>query len=420
MGLGLDGVPGVGHMLGSYQEGSLVVVKPTDCRHIPASSKAVAAFLDAFITESTLPPYNRIDHTGFWREVMVRTSSVGGGAMVMVKVQKRGHVDKVVADELDRLHQAISAAPLRNADGDEVGKMVATLYVVDNDSSSGVQDTPEGTTLIFGSPVIRETMAGAQFDIAPQAFFQVSERTYQTLRACLLCACFWTTLVAMGGAVSQVLYWTRPYVDSHPRAHVHVHTHTHSHTRADPTQVNTAGASVLIDVLKRSCPSLTEKTTLLDICCGTGTIGILLAASCRRVIGVDICAEAIENARVNATLNGVTNCEHIAAKAEDAIRDVMKSCEQDSDGNVVAIVDPPRAGLHKDVVQNIRRHNDIKHLIYISCSLGGAKGNIVDFCRATSKKFRGRPFEVRRVIPVDLFPHTMHCESVVVLERTEE
>lgn len=206
-------------------------------------------------------------------------------------------------------------------------------------------------------------------------------------------------------------------------------------------------------VVRDACPALTDRTTLLDICCGTGTIGILLAKSVQRVIGVDICPEAIDNARRNATLNGVTNCTYMAAKAEDVIRDVMSTyvdsvpagggaaaaaavdtsgggrastSTEDAEGlgsgsgthgNVVAVVDPPRAGLHKDVVQHIRRHDGIGHLIYISCSLGGARSNIVDFCRATSKKYRGRPFVVKRVIPVDLFPHTDHCEAVLVLER---
>lgn len=168
-----DGVPAVGHMLGSYEEGTLAVVPPTDCLHISATSKVIAARLEQFIAKSPLPTYNRMDHTGFWREVAVRTNSLNPAAMVTVKVQKKGNPEVVVAAELKRLHTELEAEMIRDAQGVEQGQLVSSLYVIDNTSVSGAQDATDTATLIFGSPFMRESLGGGQFDIAPQAFFQV-------------------------------------------------------------------------------------------------------------------------------------------------------------------------------------------------------------------------------------------------------
>lgn len=180
-------------------------------------------------------------------------------------------------------------------------------------------------------------------------------------------------------------------------------------------QVNTKAAEILIDVIRDRC-IIDSETTLLDVCCGTGTIGIALAGRVKRVIGVDICHEAIIDARINATLNGVANINHIDGKAEDTIGAIMDDCAKFG-GPVMAVVDPPRNGLQKSVVMALRKHEHIHRLVYISCNITGAKDNVVDLQRSESKKFRGRPFRLVQTTPVDLFPHTDHCELVMVFER---
>lgn len=91
---------------------------------------------------------------------------------------------------------------------------------------------------------------------------------------------------------------------------------------------------------------VTSDTTLLDICCGTGTLGIAFAASVARVVGIDICEEAIADARANAARNQVVNCDFIAKPADKGINDVLTKA---GGGPVVGLLDPPRAGLHKCV-----------------------------------------------------------------------
>lgn len=85
--------------------------------------------------------------------------------------------------------------------------------------------------------------------------------------------------------------------------------------------------------------------------------------------------------------------------------------------NIVAIVDPPRAGLHKDALKAIRNTLAIKKLVYISCDAKNAMKNFVDLSRAPSGTAKGDPFLPARIIPVDLFPHTRGFELVILFER---
>jgi tRNA (uracil-5-)-methyltransferase len=137
------------------------------------------------------------------------------------------------------------------------------------------------------------------------------------------------------------------------------------------------------------------------------------------VVGMDLCEASVRDANINATLNGITNCTFTPQSAEDAIAEVLKDVkkEEQQGGNVVAILDPPRAGLHKFVIQQIRKFEELETLIYVSCNIAGAGQNLLDLTRPTSKKAKGTPFRVVQLVPVDLFPHTDHCELVIILKR---
>ncbi|XP_052260263.1 tRNA (uracil-5-)-methyltransferase homolog A-like [Dreissena polymorpha] len=181
-------------------------------------------------------------------------------------------------------------------------------------------------------------------------------------------------------------------------------------------QVNTAGAEVLYQTVADWCgPS--NSTTVLDICCGTGTIG-LTVAQVSKVIGVEMCSQAVEDAKTNAQLNGVTNVEYHCAKAEDIIKEVTRSVRGSDE--VVAIVDPPRSGLHSSVIVSIRNCRNIKRLVYVSCNMNGAMNNFIDLVRPTSKRLTGSRFLPIKAVPVDLFPLTSHCELVVLFERESD
>eukprot|EP00731_Ephydatia_muelleri_P022978 Em0015g561a len=185
-------------------------------------------------------------------------------------------------------------------------------------------------------------------------------------------------------------------------------------------QTNTSATEVLYSLVAELCmPFKPER--VYDICCGTGTIGLYLAKTLlTEVIGVEMVEQAVENAKTNAVINGITKSTlFLCGKAEDVLSKQLEAPLQ-IQGNVIGVVDPPRTGLHPKVVQAIRRCSEIKQLVYVSCNPQGAVSNFVDFCRKPSHRLKGLPFRPVRAIPVDMFPHTSHCEMVVLFERISQ
>uniref|UniRef100_A0A8C8BFZ3 tRNA (uracil(54)-C(5))-methyltransferase n=1 Tax=Otus sunia TaxID=257818 RepID=A0A8C8BFZ3_9STRI len=180
-------------------------------------------------------------------------------------------------------------------------------------------------------------------------------------------------------------------------------------------QVNTQAAEVLYTAI-REWAQLSQESTVLDICCGTGTIGISLAKKVKKVIGIELCQEAVQDARVNAQINELNNIEFHCGKAEDLVPSLINILAPQ---NLITIVDPPRAGLHSKVILAIRRAEHLKKLIYVSCNPRAAMNNFVDLCRAPSNRVKGASFRPVRALAVDLFPQTRHCELLIFFERVE-
>uniref|UniRef100_A0A8C7S775 tRNA (uracil(54)-C(5))-methyltransferase n=1 Tax=Oncorhynchus mykiss TaxID=8022 RepID=A0A8C7S775_ONCMY len=180
-------------------------------------------------------------------------------------------------------------------------------------------------------------------------------------------------------------------------------------------QVNTGAAEVLYSAVGEWA-QLDKDSTVLDVCCGTGTIGISLAKRVRKVIGIEMCQEAVKDAKVNAKINGLSNIEFHCGKAEDVFQMVLNAVVSPS---ITAIVDPPRAGLHSKVILAIRRAEHLKRLVYVACNAKAAMNNFIDLCRAPSNRVRGAPFRPVRAMAVDLFPQTMHCEMLLLFERVD-
>lgn len=180
-------------------------------------------------------------------------------------------------------------------------------------------------------------------------------------------------------------------------------------------QVNTKATEKLFDLLKEWCGDHLDETVVLDICCGTGALGLCLAQSVKRVIGVEIIENAVEDAKANADLNGVSNAQFVCGKAEDIIVDVFKNMPRKT--KIIGIMDPPRAGLHQSVIHAIRKSRRMDKLIYVSCNPSAAFVNFLDLCRPTSKRIKTAPFRLVKAVPVDLFPHTKHCELLLLFER---
>lgn len=164
-------------------------------------------------------------------------------------------------------------------------------------------------------------------------------------------------------------------------------------------QVNTNGMINLYDKVLEYC-GLNGNENLLDLYCGTGTIGIYLSKYCNKVFGIELNKEAIKDALVNKEINNLNNIDF---KSGD-VKEVLKTNNFIPD---IIVVDPPRAGLDSKVVEQIISLKP-KKLVYVSC-------DVITLARDLNllKEY----FNIKEVTPVDMFPNTYHVECVSLLER---
>ena len=170
-------------------------------------------------------------------------------------------------------------------------------------------------------------------------------------------------------------------------------------------QTNTEQAYHLYSVA-RELADLTGKELVYDLYTGTGTIANFVAKKAKKVIGIEYVPEAIEDAKVNSQLNGIENTLFIAGDMKDILTDDFIHEHGQPD---VIITDPPRAGMHPDVVKTILNAAP-QRIVYVSCNPA---------TQARDLQMMDEQYRVKVIQPVDMFPHTPHVENVVLLERKE-
>lgn len=180
------------------------------------------------------------------------------------------------------------------------------------------------------------------------------------------------------------------------------HIHPRAFFQPNPAQAQVLYATVLRMTglsLQARCPHL------LDLYCGTGTIGLCLSPFADHVTGVELNAEAVANARQNAERNGIANATFFEGDAAEILESQLADREFD-----VAIVDPPRAGLGPKACELLLVAN-ARRIVVVSCNPESLARDLRMLAAAD------RPYEVASVQPVDMFPHTAHLETVVLLQR---
>nr|KYP68521.1 Zinc finger CCCH domain-containing protein 24 [Cajanus cajan] len=448
VGYSLEGKVTVGFMLGNFREGVTAVGEAVDCPNVSTIACKYATIFQEFLQHSDLPVWNRFKNTGFWRQLTVREGRTNGNVvdaeafggiaevMLIVQVSSASFDDAKVAAEFKRLSQAFVAGatshcpslPLTETDHQGISNVApadAPLQLLPIRKAVGVPEMDENTNAM--DVRIHDYINNLRFSISPTAFFQV----------------------------------------------------------------NTLAAEKLYS-LAGDWACLGPDTLLFDVCCGTGTIGLTLAHRVGMVIGIEMNASAVCDAHRNAEINGIKNVRFICAKAEDVMgsllmeylnmtkeqvddpnisgktknsemasrsennntevgSEVQKSSTPENGNtsmqqfkNVVAIVDPPRAGLHPTVIKALRTHPGLRRLVYISCNPESLVANAIELCTPSPAKIekgnkdnRGwrnmssaglarhraksmpisEAFHPVKAMAVDLFPHTPHCELVMLFER---
>ncbi|KAJ8543924.1 hypothetical protein K7X08_025542 [Anisodus acutangulus] len=516
VGYSVLGKPTVGFQLGNFREGVTAVEEPVDCPNVSSIACKYAAIFQEFLQQSKLPIWNRLNNTGFWRQLTVREGRMTGKivevenpnaniseVMLIVQVSTQALDDALVSDELQSLVKAFvvgasGASPTLPLTALVLQDHTGISNVAPADAPQRVLPIPSGesdselhTDNAVAEAKIHDFINGLKFCISPTAFFQV----------------------------------------------------------------NTLAAEKLYS-LAGDWASLGPDTLLFDVCCGTGTIGLTLANRVGMVVGIEMNASAVSDAQRNAEINGIKNCRFICGKAEDVMGSVLKEylasppkvdgipdteekynqensastektdfivnasetdeesgigsengkgmfidpdttpienidsmdstaepektgleytngkslSESSADGitesetqlkqsyssenlttpvqhfkNVVAIVDPPRAGLHPTVIKLLRTNSRLRRLVYISCNPESLVANAIELCtpsadetvkgnnrnnlrwrkmssaglarHRTKSMPTSEPFRPVKAMAVDLFPHSPHCELVMLLER---
>lgn len=352
---GIDGNPKtVGNYVGLARKNNIVCVNGDSLIIMPEKHKLVARCYQDFLRLSPLDPCLLFHTGGHWREITVR-SNVQGQTMAIVYFHPQTLSPEEVNEHKAALVDFFISGPGSVCQLDSLFFQESTMVRCSHEESP--------YQLLHGVPYIYEKVLGFKFRISPDAFFQVNQ------------------------AAAEVLY------------------------------------STIRDLCVPNIPNDTKGTqtggTLLDVCCGTGAIGIIVSPRVDKIIGLELVEQAVEDAKHNADLNHVHNCQFIAGKAEVVLPGLMEDLSR-VDSGVTAVVNPARAGLHPRVVRALRNHPGIRRLVFVSCKPEGeAMRNFRELCCAPNphKKLTGKAFTPTQAVPVDMFPHTPHCELVLLFER---
>ena len=173
-------------------------------------------------------------------------------------------------------------------------------------------------------------------------------------------------------------------------------------------QTNSLGAEVLYEtarefILSDNADLLREKN-VYDLYSGTGTIAQMLAPVAKEVVGVEIIEEAVEAAKENAALNGLENCKFLAG-------DVLKVLDTIEEKPDYIVLDPPRDGIHPKAIEKIINYG-VENMIYISCKPTSLARDL--------EIFLARGYDVKKICCVDMFPNTVHVETVCLLSKHNE
>jgi len=167
-------------------------------------------------------------------------------------------------------------------------------------------------------------------------------------------------------------------------------------------QTNSAGAKKLYQTVM-DYADFKGHETVLDLYSGTGTIAVFLASRVRHVTGIEISESAVRDARTNCKINRIENCRFICGDIREKLGEITRKPD-------ILIIDPPRAGMHKDVLTRVLEIAP-ETIVYVSCN------------PATMARDVGRmthAYKIVEIQPVDMFPHTYHIEAVVKLVRSAE
>lgn len=428
-------VPSVGFLAQGWAGG---VYPPHPLQNIPNWSCSIADMINTeFLPNSNIPPYDSKTHRGVWRSVTIRASLRTRECMIIVLhapakggagARDDGSDDysSVFEEEKARLVELLTSGVIPT---------VERSFPIECHVSSD----EKAPSSLKGNPKDRNAEGGDGIRVT-SIFFQEYEGLSNPspdhpvqVRSNMISVLFLVALLHLIFCIVNLIRNRRTIYSQHIYGKEFLEENLGKCTfQISPGaffQVNTEGAEVLYNNVVDRIKEVTsdpKQTLLLDVCCGTGTIGLtcLKGGVVGKLVGVDIAEPAIADAKLNASKNGYTDkslAQFIASPAEKILPDIMRDIPRNTP--VVAVVDPARDGLHGTVIRTLRANAKIQRLVYVSCNpIGTLTRDAAMLCGPPTKKYPGIPFKPTLAQPVDMFPLTKHCEMVMTFDRmsTEE
>ena len=340
--------------VGYHANGTFDKILPIEECHLmdPINDRLRLAIRD-YAYEHSLTFFDAREHTGLLRGMMIRLSNTGG---LMLLIQFC-----IFTDEERRQAQA-----LMEYIGETFPEITSLLYVNNQKYNDTFGDLP--VEVAKGDDHIFLEMEGLRFKVGAKSFYQTNtEQAYELYK------------VARNFALNPPLGDVRRrFACEEPSAR-----------------------PLVASTLRRT---LNQTPLIYDLYTGTGTIANFVARGASKVIGIEYVPEAIEDAKVNSSINGITNTEFFAGDMKDILTEDFIKAHGRPD---IIITDPPRAGMHTDVINVILKAAP-ERIVYVSCNPA---------TQARDLQLLDVDYRVAAIQSVDMFPHTQHVENVVLLER---
>jgi len=338
--------------LGMHRRGSFYdIVTTHSCRIVDEDYREILTFTRDYFEGSSF--YHRLTHVGYLRHLLVRKARRTGEILIALVTTSQAdlHSESETEGRIEAETQERATRLEKWKDGllqlELHGKITGVLHIVNNSVADVVQS--DQTEILFGKDYFYEELLGLKFRISVFSFFQTN---------------------SLG---AEVLYETvREYIGS---------------------------------LENREMGEDSRKTDkiVFDLFSGTGTIAQLMAPAAKKVIGVEIVEEAVEAARKNAELNGLTNCEFIAG-------DVLKVLDEVKEKPDLIVLDPPRDGVHPRALRKIIDYG-VERMVYVSCKP-------TSLARDLELLLEGG-YVVEKAVAVDMFPWTAGVETVAILSHKQ-
>ncbi|CAN1346489.1 Zinc finger CCCH domain-containing protein 24 [Linum perenne] len=482
VGYSLGGKPTVGFMLGNFREGVTAVEEPVDCPNVSSISSKYALIFQEFLQQSSLPLWNRFKNTGFWRQLTVREGRLPGKAadsehleanisevMLMVQVSTKGFDEAIVTSELEKMAHSFTNGAVTNSPPLPLTALVLqdhqgisnvapadaplrALSIPNEESGTAVEKADD-----TAEPRIHDHISNLRFSISPTAFFQVNtlaaEKLYSlagdwadlgpdTLLFDICCGTgtIGLTLAHRVGMVVGIEMNASAVSDANRNAEIN---------GIKNCRFVAGKAEHVIGSLLQEYLIVSEKEDEVPSSSGTTDKEVNVSEENKLSNGNEVGADN----NLSGGLDGSEAAKCSENGNDEQLENKLEKSPSSGEGkstalqfkNIVAIVDPPRNGLHPTVIKALRTHSGLRRLVYISCNPETLVANAIELCTPSpadnaekgNKNNRGwrnmsnaglarhraksmpisEPFKPVRAMAVDLFPHTPHCEMVMLLER---